>query len=68
MPVPLIRSRQGVELAGIMPPEFQDYIVMSAGVSPAAQDANAAQALIAYLMAPERTAVVTERGYERLSR
>ena len=68
MPVPLIRSRPGVDLAGIMPPEYQDYIVMSAGLSPAPQDAKAAQALIAYLMAPERNAVVTEKGYERAPR
>ena len=68
MPVPLIRSRQGVELAGIMPPDFQDYIVMSAGLSPAPQDAQAAQAFVSYLMAPERTAVLTEKGYERPTR
>ncbi len=65
MPVPLIRSRAGVDLAGIMPAEFQDYITMSAGLSPNPQDGAAAQALVAYLMAPERTAIVRDKGYER---
>jgi molybdate transport system substrate-binding protein len=68
MPVPLIRSRQGVELAGIMPPEFQDYIVMSAGLHPAPRDANAAQDLLIYLMAPDRTILVMEKGYDRPAR
>lgn len=67
MPVPLILSHTGVELAGALPSELQDHIAMTAGLSSSAKDAAAARAFVEFLMAPEATAVIKAKGYERLS-
>jgi molybdate transport system substrate-binding protein len=65
MPVPLILSHTGVDLAGALPPELQDHIAMTAGISGAAKDAAAARALVEFLIAPETGAVLKAKGYER---
>jgi molybdate transport system substrate-binding protein len=66
MPVPLIMSGVGVDLAGALPAALQDNIDMVAGVSAAARDRAAAQALIKFLMAPEATTVIKARGFSRV--
>jgi molybdate transport system substrate-binding protein len=66
MPVPLILANLGVELAGPVPTELQDHIALTAGISPKAPEA--AQALIKFLMAPEVNAVLSAKGYERVTR
>jgi molybdate transport system substrate-binding protein len=68
MPVPLILANSGVVLAGPMPAALQENIDMTAGIGSAAKDPAAAQALIRFLMAPEATAVVKAKGYERVTR
>jgi molybdate transport system substrate-binding protein len=68
MPVPLIMAGLGVELAGALPAALQDNIDMTAGISAAARERAAAQALIASLMAQEANSVIRAKGYERISR
>jgi molybdate transport system substrate-binding protein len=66
MPAPLILAHSGVELAGELPLQLQDHIVMTAGVSSAAIDPAAAQALVKFLMGSENTATISAKGYERM--
>jgi molybdate transport system substrate-binding protein len=65
MPVPLILSHTGVELAGALPAELQDLIVMTAGVSASAKDTRAARAFVEFLLTTEASAVIKAKGYER---
>lgn len=65
MPVPLILSHTGVELAGALPSKLQDLITMTAGVSANAQDAAAARAFVTFFMTPETSAVLKAKGYAR---
>jgi molybdate transport system substrate-binding protein len=65
MPVPLILSHAGVELAGALPSELQDHIVMTAGVSAGAKDAAAARVFVEFLMTAEASALLKAKGYER---
>lgn len=66
MPVPLIMSAVGVDLAGALPAVMQDNIDMVAGIGTAAKDRAAAQALLKFLMAPEATTVIKAKGYSRV--
>jgi molybdate transport system substrate-binding protein len=54
----------GAELAGPLPAALQNYIVFTAGISPAAKDAKAAQSLIDFLRAPGATAIYKAKGLE----
>ena len=63
-PVPLILATSGVELAGAIPTEYQDQIVLVAGLSAAAPQASAGQALIDYLRTADPE-VLKAKGYER---
>lgn len=65
MPIPLILSHSGVELAGALPEPLQEHIVMTAGLGAAAKDPAASRAFIAYLRAAEVTPVIKAKGYER---
>jgi molybdate transport system substrate-binding protein len=67
MPVPLIMSGVGVDLAGALPAALQDNIDMVAGIGAGAKDRPAAQALVKYLMAPDATAVIKARGFSRVT-
>ena len=67
MPVPLILSHAGLDLAGALPSEFQDHIVMTAGISAGARDTAAARAFVDFLMTAETGAALKTRGYERLT-
>jgi ABC-type molybdate transport system substrate-binding protein len=67
LPVPLIIATQNVELAGALPREFQDYIVMTAGLATAAPQAAAGQAFIHHLMAKDADKVFKAKGFERVA-
>jgi molybdate transport system substrate-binding protein len=63
-PVPLILATSGVELAGAVPTEYQDHIILVAGLSAAAPQAAAGLALIEHLRTAD-SEVLKEKGYER---
>lgn len=54
----------GVTLVGPIPAEIQNYTVYAAGLSAAARDAGAAQALVDWLASPRALAVLKEKGME----
>jgi molybdate transport system substrate-binding protein len=56
----------GAEVAGLLPPELQNYTVYTAGVGTAAKEGDAASALIKLLMTPEATALIKAAGMERM--
>jgi molybdate transport system substrate-binding protein len=66
MPVPLIVAAKGVELAGAVPTEYQDHIVLVAGLATKAPEAKAGEALIQYLASPEAAAALKKTGYEQI--
>jgi molybdate transport system substrate-binding protein len=66
MPVPLILAASGVELAGAVPTEYQDHIVLVAGLATKAPEAKAGQALIQYLMSSDAAAALRQTGYEQI--
>ena len=66
LPVPLILATKGVELAGALPSEFQDYIVMAAGLATTAPQPAAGQALIHHLMSREADNAFKAKGFERV--
>jgi len=57
-------SVRGVELVGPFPPELQRYIVSTAGVAAAAEQPEAAKALIKFLTSPAATVVIKAKGME----
>ncbi len=59
-----ILSVRGTKLLGPFPPELQDYVVFTAGVSTAAKQAESAKALIKFLTAPAAVPVITAKGME----
>jgi molybdate transport system substrate-binding protein len=66
MPVPLILAASGVDLAGAVPIEYQDHIVLVAGLAANAPEATAGQALIQYLASSDAEAALKKAGYERI--
>ena len=60
----ILLSVPGVELAGLFPPELQEYLVLTAGVGSAAEQPDAAKALIKHLTSPETLAVIKAKGLE----
>jgi molybdate transport system substrate-binding protein len=60
-----ILTTRGVQLAGLLPPELQEYVVYTAGVSPASKDPQAAKALIDFLNSERATTVMKAKGLER---
>lgn len=67
LPVPLIIATKGVELAGALPSEFQDYIVMMAGLATTVPQVAAGQAFIHHLMSNEADKVFKAKGFERIA-
>jgi len=61
-----IVARPSVSNIGPVPAEVQSYMVLSAGVSSAAQDAAAAKAFVDFLRTPEARAVMEKKGLEGL--
>ena len=57
----------GVEFVGPLPPELQRYLVFMAGVSTAAEQPEAAKALITFLRSPAAVAVIKAKGMEPAS-
>lgn len=68
MPIPLILAAPGVELAGAVPIEHQNYIVLIAGVATAAAQDGAGEALIKYLVSSEADSVFKAKGFEQTTR
>jgi len=56
----------GVEVAGLLPPDLQNYTIYTAGVAAGAKNAEAAKALITLLMSPETTPSIEAAGMERV--
>jgi molybdate transport system substrate-binding protein len=61
--MPELKAVPGIE-AVPLPPELQLVIPFSAGVSPAPQDAGAANALIGFLSSPEAATVLRAKGLD----
>ena len=59
-----ILSTRGAELVGPFPPELQRYNVFTAGVATAAEQPQAASALIKFLTSPAAVAVIKAKGME----
>jgi molybdate transport system substrate-binding protein len=54
----------GIELAGPLPPELQQYVVFTAGISTSSQQAEAARAFVDYLRTPATAVVLKQKGME----
>jgi molybdate transport system substrate-binding protein len=54
----------GAELAGPLPADLQNYVIFTAGVSPATKDAAAAKAFIDFLKGPAAAPVLKAKGME----
>ena len=59
-----VLSVRGAELVGPFPPELQRYNVFTAGVATAAEQPQAASALIKFLTSPAAVAVIKAKGME----
>jgi molybdate transport system substrate-binding protein len=59
-----ILAYPSVDFAGPLPADIQTYTAFAGGVSTAAQNAEAAAALIKFLTAPAATAVIKAKGME----
>ena len=58
----------GLELVGPLPAELQRYVSFAAGRSPAAQDVQAADAMLEYLAGVELAATLIKNGMEPVNR
>ena len=63
-PISDILASSGAELVGPLPSDLQWYLVLSAGVSTASKNADAAKALIKFLTAPGAATVLKAKGME----
>lgn len=63
-PASEILAVPGVELVGPIPLEVQTYIIYAGGVSAAARDQGAADALLAALHGPDKAALLKKKGME----
>jgi molybdate transport system substrate-binding protein len=61
-PLSEIVSVEGVEVLGLFPREFQQPIVMTAGIATRAPSAAAARALVTHLLGPEAAPVLEATG------
>ena len=59
-----ILYEKGVELAGLLPPEIQNYTNFPAAVSAGTKQADAAKALLKYLASPDAARVIRAHGLE----
>jgi molybdate transport system substrate-binding protein len=60
-----ILYQTGAELAGLLPPEIQNYTNFPAAVSAGARQADAAKALLKYLASPDGAKVLKAHGLEQ---
>jgi molybdate transport system substrate-binding protein len=63
-PISEILASPGAELVGPLPSDLQWYLVLTAGVSTASKNADAAKALIKFLTAPGAVPVLKAKGME----
>jgi molybdate transport system substrate-binding protein len=63
-PIGELLAVKGVSLAGPLPPGIQNYIVQTAGISPAAAQGAAARDFLKFLAAPDNVPVIIEKGME----
>jgi molybdate transport system substrate-binding protein len=63
-PVSEILASPGAEIVGPFPSDLQWYLVLTAGVSIASKNADAAKALIKFLTAPGAAPVIKAKGME----
>ena len=62
--VPFILAEPGVDLAGPLPPELQDYVQYSSGIGGAARDVNAARAFVGFFRQAGSAEVLKAHGLE----
>ena len=63
----IILTTRGAQLAGLLPREFQEYVVYTAGVSTASKDPKASKALIDFLTGERATPLMKAKGLERFA-
>jgi len=63
-PISEILASPAAELVGPFPSDLQWYLVLTAGVSTASKNADAAKALIKFLTAPGAVPVLKAKGME----
>src|SRR5258707_15555475 len=63
-PIGELLAVKGVALVGPLPPQVQNYIVQTAGVSATAAHDAAARDFLRFLMAPANAHVIAEKGME----
>jgi molybdate transport system substrate-binding protein len=63
-PIGELLAVKGVSLAGPLPPGIQNYIVQTAGISPATAQGAAARDFLRFLAAPDNVPVIIEKGME----
>ena len=61
---PELLSVPGVEVVGPLPGDMAFTVIYDAGVQTGAAQADAAKALVKYLMSPEAQAVFTAKGFD----
>ena len=54
----------GIEIIGLLPPEFQYTTFLSAGIGAASKQPDTARDFIRFLAAPEAAAVIKSKGLE----
>jgi molybdate transport system substrate-binding protein len=59
-----ILAAQGVDLAGPLPAEIQNYSLFAAGIVESSKQADAAKALITFLSSPTASTVMKAKGFE----
>ena len=62
--VSMIRSADGVELAGPLPSELQNYLTFTGAVASDAKEADGARALLKFLASDAAAAVIKAKGLE----
>jgi molybdate transport system substrate-binding protein len=62
--IPGLIADPGVELAGPVPNELQDYVNLTAGLSTAAKEAEPGKALIKYLTSDAAKVTMKSKGWQ----
>jgi molybdate transport system substrate-binding protein len=67
-PVSEIVTVPGVEVLGLFPKEFQSPLIMTAGLSPKAGNADAAKAFVKFLTGPAAVSAIKASGMEAMGK
>jgi molybdate transport system substrate-binding protein len=62
-----LAAARGIEVVGLFPPEFQDYVLYVAGVSATTKEKQATEALIDFLRKERAASVMKSKGLEPLA-